>query len=340
MEQMTLFGEPEKIDDRFREYEEKIEYSKKVLKVAADISQTYYKKPLVVTYSGGKDSDVMLDLAIKSGIDFEALHSVTTVDAPETNRHVNKVFSRLRGMGIKAEKSIPMYKGRKTNMWKQIEERGIPPTRLARYCCDVLKEGSTQNRMIAIGVRKAESVGRVGRSDFATRGKVKREARWFNLDHAEKVFDDAKRISEELNKPIEEEDVYDCTLIRNAKANNELICYPIYDFTDVEVWRYIRQNQIEVNPLYDKGFKRVGCLGCPLGGARQMRKEFAMYPHTKELYIKAFDRMMEKRREKGKDDVTGKEGFHKWETGQDVFDWWMNSQDSIYGQTSLFEDVE
>ena len=54
------------------------------LQEAAQMSQQIYEKPLMLTYSGGKDSDVILDLAIKAGIPFEAAHSLTTVDMPET----------------------------------------------------------------------------------------------------------------------------------------------------------------------------------------------------------------------------------------------------------------
>lgn len=41
------------------------------IKLASEMSLKYYKKPLVCTYSGGKDSDVMLELFKRSGIPFE-----------------------------------------------------------------------------------------------------------------------------------------------------------------------------------------------------------------------------------------------------------------------------
>ena len=56
-------------------------------KAASDMSLRLFKQPLVITYSGGKDSDVLLHLAEISGIPFEVLHSLTTADAPETVRH-------------------------------------------------------------------------------------------------------------------------------------------------------------------------------------------------------------------------------------------------------------
>ena len=71
------------------------------LKVASDMSMRLYKQPLVITYSGGKDSDVLLHLAEASGIPFEVLHSLTTADAPQTVYHVRDTFHRLDNKGIK-----------------------------------------------------------------------------------------------------------------------------------------------------------------------------------------------------------------------------------------------
>jgi hypothetical protein len=65
------------------------------LKVASDMSLRLYKQPLVITYSGGKDSDVLLHLAQASGIQFEVLHSLTTADAPETVYHVRDTLKSL-----------------------------------------------------------------------------------------------------------------------------------------------------------------------------------------------------------------------------------------------------
>lgn len=64
------------------------------LKAASDMSLRLYKQPLVITYSGGKDSDVLLHLAEASGILFEVLHSLTTADAPQTVYHVRDTFHR------------------------------------------------------------------------------------------------------------------------------------------------------------------------------------------------------------------------------------------------------
>ena len=131
------------------------------LKAASDMSLRLFEKPLVITYSGGKDSDVLLHLAEKSGIPFETLHSLTTADAPETVRHVYDTFRRLEEKGVKCtvDKHV-QPDGSRMTMWKLIQKKLMPPTRLVRYCCAALKEGGGKDRFIATGVRWAESTAR------------------------------------------------------------------------------------------------------------------------------------------------------------------------------------
>lgn len=44
-----------------------------------------------VSYSGGKDSDVILELARMAGIKYKAIYKNTTIDPPGTIRHVKDV---------------------------------------------------------------------------------------------------------------------------------------------------------------------------------------------------------------------------------------------------------
>lgn len=134
------------------------------LRMASDMSLRLYKQPLVITYSGGKDSDVLLHLAGKAGIPYEVLHSLTTADAPETVYHVKNTFRKLEIGGVKC--TIDTHKrpdGTNVTMWNLIPRKLMPPTRFVRYCCAELKEGGGKGRWIATGVRWEESQKRKSR---------------------------------------------------------------------------------------------------------------------------------------------------------------------------------
>ena len=120
------------------------------------------------------------------------------------------------------------------------------------------------------------------------------------------------------------------------KANNDTVVNPIYDWTDSDVWEFIRKEGIETNPLYAKGYKRVGCVGCPMATYKEKQREFNDYPKYKSLYIKAFDRMLEERKKQGKDDSRG-----HWKTGEDVFNWWIEKfKYEVKGQMTFDDFME
>lgn len=175
--------EDDKQEDRPQTLKEKIEGSKRALKLAAEMSLEYYKKPLVVTYSGGKDSDVMLHLAettLKPD-EYEVLNSHTTVDAPETVYHIREVFKRLKDKGIKTTIDYHIGEdGKPTTMWNLIPEKLLPPTRIVRYCCAELKESGTPDRICTVGVREDESSKRQHRNVFSTRGGTYKDAHFFH----------------------------------------------------------------------------------------------------------------------------------------------------------------
>ena len=98
-------------------------------------------------YSGGKDSDCIRILADLAGVKHEIHHNLTTADAPETVYYV------------KSQPNVIIHKP-ELSMWRLIEKKMIPPTRLTRYCCAILKEKGGAGRLKITGVRKKESVNR------------------------------------------------------------------------------------------------------------------------------------------------------------------------------------
>lgn len=262
------------------------------LKTASDMSLRLFEKPLVITYSGGKDSDVLLHLAEKSGIPFEALHSLTTADAPETVRHVYDTFRRLEEKGIKCDVDKHVQPdGSRVTMWNPIPRKLMPPTRLMRYCCTALKEGGGKDRFIATGVRWAESTARKRRGGLEVLTSKPQSKLILSNDNDE-----------------------DRRLFETCQLKGKRVVNPIIDWKDDDVLDYAAVEKIPMNPLYCEGFHRVGCVGCPMASKTRIM-EFARYPRIKAAYIRAFDRMLEERRKRSLPS--------QWRTGVDVFHWWM-----------------
>lgn len=263
------------------------------LKMASEMSLTYYNQPLIITTSGGKDSDICLELARRAGIPYEVMHNLTTADAPQTVYRVRDQFRNLELAGIKCTVSYPVYRGERTSLWKLIEIKMHPPTRLARYCCDVLKERGGRDRMIITGVRWAESISRKNKRGIyeSVPSDVKKKI-ILNNDN-----DDARQLFE------------------NCRLKAKRVCNPIINWEDRDVWDFIRSEHLKVNPLYDMGFDRVGCIGCPMADKKRYF-EFCMFPAYERMWRRAFARMLEARKAAGKVNDT-------WSTVDDVWHWWM-----------------
>lgn len=285
---------------------DKVDIAVKRLREAAEMSQALYDKPLLVTYSGGKDSDTVLRLAQIAKIPFEVQHSHTTADAPETVYHVRDKFRELELAGIKCEIDYHTQPdGTRTTMWNLIPRKLIPPTRLVRYCCAELKEGGGKDRMITTGIRWCESAARKSRGALEIISKRKEKSVFLNNDN-----DEDRRLFET------------CTMKGKRVAN------PIIDWETSDVMDFLTGEKVKLCSLYSEGWKRVGCIGCPMAG-KQRYAEFARYPTYKKAYIRAFDKMMEMRRLRGMP-----RGVEIGETGVDVFHWWM--EDGVLpGQTVL-----
>lgn len=281
------------------------------IKMDSKMSLHHYGKPLVCTYSGGKDSEVMLELFKRSGIPFEVHNSHTTADAPQTVRHIRKVFRELELHGIPCEIEMPTYKGERTSMWKLIPQKLMTPTRLVRYCCSVLKETGCANRYIATGVRWDESEARSDRAEFEKLGKTKKEKEKFDTVMLMNDNTASRRMTE------------------LCMQKHKMIVNPIIDWTHSDIWNFINSEHIEVCELYQMDYDRVGCIGCPMAGKKRW-KEFADFPEYKKLYLHAFDRMLRERERRGKES--------KWKSAEEVFLWWMEDK-NIPGQMSL-EDME
>ena len=132
--------------------------------------QKRYDGEIELAYSGGKDSDVILQLAREAGIRYRAIYKNTTIDPPGTIAHVKE-------MGVEIRRP-------KENFFQLIAKKGFP-NRFSRFCCEVLKEYKILDKTV-IGVRKAESRARKERYNEPT------ECRYYGSkkeeNHVEQIY--------------------------------------------------------------------------------------------------------------------------------------------------------
>ena len=101
-------------------------------------------------------------------------------------------------------------------------------------------------------------------------------------------------------------------LARFCPTKGKHILNPIIDWSNEDVWEFIREYNVPYCKLYDKGYTRLGCIGCPMSTHRA--EELERYPKYKRAYIRAFDRMI--------DAFTDKSRV-KWKNGEEVYKWWI-----------------
>ncbi len=241
------------------------DYKKPLRDAIRVLEDNYNGKPYLASFSGGKDSVVMLDVVKKSGVPYKATYNVTTLDPPELIRF------------IKAEHPEVVFSRPVLTPEQLVDKKYMMPTRRCRYCCDFLKErkGPRDGSIHVLGVRKEES--------------PKRAALW-----------------SEVTVP--------------KKTGDTLVC-PIVEWDTEEIWEYINGEGLAYCSLYDEGWKRLGCVGCPILAGKRRLQEFERWPHVGRRWRRLADRSylrLKDREERGvyrgnwRDEWTDSDGYWKW----------------------------
>lgn len=264
-----------------------------------------------VAFSGGKDSQCIYHLCEMAGVKFDAHYTVTSLDPPELiyfirEHYPDVVFNYPRDKD-----------GKRVTMWSLIVKSRMPPTRKQRYCCAQLKEQNGQGRVSVIGVRWAESARRKeshGVVDLRGKPKItQRKASEMGVHY---------RVNKHNDIVMNDDNDESRRLVEQCYRTNKTMINPIIDWTDDEVWEFL--NEIAKVPhcsLYDEGFTRLGCIGCPMGGSKNQKREFERWPGYRKLYIRTFDKMLEARDKAGLP-------TEKWEkNGESVMKLYVMSND-------------
>ena len=213
-----------------------------------------------LAFSGGKDSIVVYDLALKAQVKFDAHYSQGGIDPPELVQFIRRQYPDVTC--DRPEMSI----------WKGIAIHGMP-RRQVRWCCELIKEQHGSGRRVLTGIRWAESPRR-------------RTRQMVEICHTDKT---------------------------------KVFVHPIIDWTNDEVWEYIKAEKIPYCSLYDEGFKRLGCVLCPMTTAARTQTDLLRFPKLAEAWKRACYRYWEK----------GTEATKRWPTAEDMWQWWLSRKGEV-----------
>lgn len=213
----------------------------------------------IASFSGGKDSQVVLDLVTRAipPSEFEVIYSDTGYELPsslelyeEVKKHYNKRFPALKFSTTRNHESI-------LNYWDKIGT----PSNTHRWCCSVMKtaplyrslkvEGNKQARVLAFeGVRTEESIRR---SSYNRIGK--------GVKHS---------------------------FVINAR--------PIFDWNATEVFMYLFRHKLPINEAYRFGKPRVGCIFCPFGSPWDDMIVNKVYPTALKPFLSKIESIVRERK--------------------------------------------
>lgn len=175
--------------------------------------------------------------------------NLTSVDPPEVIRFVKQHYPEVEL--IKPKMSI----------YDMAKKKGVLPTKRVRWCCTEFKEMSGAGKVTLIGIRRAESARR------AKRNEVEMDRHRFSG-----TFD---QWSEHREK-----------MVTCVKGKDKILVSPILQWIEKDVWDFLKGNNIPYCNLYDKGYKRIGCILCPMSNHKQKLKEIKDFPYVRNNWIK------------------------------------------------------
>lgn len=112
------------------------------------------------------------------------------------------------------------------------------------------------------------------------------------------------------------------------KDSKKEYLHPIIDWTEQDVWDFIKSRNLSYCSLYDEGWKRIGCMFCPMQSAHDKHREAEKYPAFERVFRKAFHKLWELRGDR--------ESFRRWASADECFEWWMSNDPLPDTEDGLF----
>lgn len=305
----------------------KIRHSVELIRKAEKIALMYDpENGYFNTFSGGKDSQALFHIVKMSGVKFQTHMSLTSVDPGDVIRFVKTEYPSV--IRLKPKMSI----------FQKAVEMGILPTMRVRWCCAEFKESTGAGKVTLIGIRKEESARRAKRHEV----EVSRKKFSGNLDEFEgwSKSEVERKMKRKSKHKINEDEfsVKTDNEVRCINGKDSILISPIFDWTERDVWYFL--NNIIKAPhckLYDEGYKRIGCILCPMSQHRQKIKEIQRFPHVKRNWIEAIKEI--RRRGYSKKDISGENPI-RWEATDDGTRKYVQSQGQPIQEEHLDTDSQ
>ena len=115
------------------------------------------------------------------------------------------------------------------------------------------------------------------------------------------------------------------------RGNGSRFLHPIIDWSDGQVWEFIRSRNLPYCCLYDQGRSRIGCLFCPMAKPSERKRDCERYPRYEALFRLYFRRLHQLRQERGLESAI------RWSNGDEMFDWWIGQWSPMNEDGGLFE---
>lgn len=279
------------------ELQAKIDYSINLLRRAEPMALRMSDKGFFLAFSGGKDSQCLYHIAKEAGVKFEAHYSLTTLDPPELVYFIREHYP-----------DVIIDRPRYTFL-QLCELNGCLPRVKVRFCCAELKECAGEGTATLIGIRRAESRNRAKRNEVEFTGH---------------------KFSGSLDQFNRTQEVEDQCMARFGKRDKLMIA-PIIEWSDKDVWDFIHDRKLAYCKLYDEGWKRIGCLFCPMATPKEKKMMALRYPKFKEAFIRMIGRLRVRE---------GRIYAEKYPqlTPEQLFDWYIGKTKSLakfYAETVL-----
>lgn len=224
-------------------------------------------------FSGGKDSQALFHIAQLAGIKFKGYFSPTSIDPPQVIRFIRKSYPEVEFTPLK-ESIFTAFKRLK-----------VLPSMRIRWCCALFKEQGGENKVCLTGVRKAESARRSKRREVeVSNHKFAGDLDEFDSYSQKRIRRMVKNLNQDQFADGKESE------IRCINGKDKIIINPIINWSDANVWEFL--NKVVEVPhceLYDAPYNqtRLGCIGCPMATSKHQRKQFEIWPHVREKWVKA-----------------------------------------------------